>query len=465
MKDIVKEPFLLAIIIALGICYILLFYNAFAKNSKLAAKAEKIFAGLFLFTISGATGASISPFSKLHPSVMYNYNTTAVTITAQIAIYFITLFLLSSRLRYTLKDVINVIIIILIKAPFISLFLLMVSLSGFWSDTPDIAIKASLAYLAASAIAVYVGKQYSWTELYRLFRWISFFGVIFSIYYAQFRPSIGRHLKGWSGILGHPNQFAFFMALTAVLWFLYAIYSPKQRRLSAVVILLALFSLQNANSGASKVLILVLLSLWFYLNFVKKLPVQWAFISVVLFMIVSTILVVFISDNLESIVVGGLGKDLTLTGRTEFWPQIIDKINQRPLLGYGSASFWQPWRGLADPGGDIIVAKTQFKPPHSHNGFLDLALQLGWVGLGLFILSFFNNLAKAVTYLTRTKLPEAGLPLVFLTYTIMTNLTETGLFGVTSVWFWYIVLTVRLTLDTNTKPQRESHGIREPASL
>lgn len=465
MKEILKEPLFLAIIIAMGICYILLFYNTLAKNSKLAARAEKIFAGLFLFTISGATGASISPFSKLHPGVLYNYNTTAVTITAQLAIYFILLFLLSSRLRYTLQDILNVIINVLVKAPFLSLFLLVVSLSGFWSDTPEIAMKASLAYVGASAVAIYIGKQYNWTELFRLFRWISFFGVIFSIYYAQFKPSIGRHMKGWSGILGHPNQFAFFMALTAVLWFLYALYSPKQRRLSAVVILLALFSLQNANSGASKVLVIVLLSLWFYLNFVKRLPVQWAFISVVLFMIVSTILIVVISDNLESIVVGGLGKDMTLTGRTEFWPQIIDKINQRPFLGYGAASFWQPWRGLEDPAREIIVVKTQFKPPHSHNGFLDLALQLGWVGLGLFVLSFFNNLAKAVTYLTRAKLPEAGLPLVLLTYTIMTNITETGLFGVTSVWFWYIVLTVRLTLDTSAKTQLESRRIREPASI
>jgi hypothetical protein len=31
----------------------------------------------------------------------------------------------------------------------------------------------------------------------------------------------------------------------------------------------------------------------------------------------------------------------------------------------------------------------------------------------------------------------------------MTNLTETGLIGVTSIWFWYVVTTVRLTLDTS----------------
>jgi exopolysaccharide production protein ExoQ len=69
----------------------------------------------------------------------------------------------------------------------------------------------------------------------------------------------------------------------------------------------------------------------------------------------------------------------------------------------------------------------------------------------LFMLSFFNNIVKGVVYLTRAQLPEAGLPLFILTYTLMTNLTETGLFGTTSIWFWYIVMSVRLSLDISEK--------------
>ena len=41
---------------------------------------------------------------------------------------------------------------------------------------------------------------------------------------------------------------------------------------------------------------------------------------------------VYIIDNLESIVVGGLGKDLTLTGRTEFWPQLIAASKSASLV-------------------------------------------------------------------------------------------------------------------------------------
>jgi exopolysaccharide production protein ExoQ len=449
MKEILLDPLFLCMILGIGVSSLLLTYHFIARDAKLAEKVEKVLTGIFLFTISGATGAGISPFSKIHPAVLYNVDTTMATTLGQFIIYSSWLLILSSRLSRTLKNILNVVVLFIAKSPFLFLFLLLLSLSGFWSDTPDVTFKASFAILVITGVAIYVGKQYTWATLFRWYRWICVFVLIFSIYYSQFRPSIGRHLKGWQGILGHPNQFAFFMALTAVMWLLYAIYTPKKRRLAVIIALIAIASMLNANSGASKVVLIVLISLWFYLGFVKTLPTQWAFISVILFLIISICLTIIITNNIEAIVVEGLGKDLTLTGRTEFWPQIVDKINQRPLLGYGAGGFWQPWRGINNPAADIIVAKSGFKPPHSHNGFLDLALQLGWLGLTLFFLSFINNVAKSVKYLTQARLPEGSLPLIFLTYTIITNLTETGLFGVTSVWFWYIVLSVRLNLDTS----------------
>jgi hypothetical protein len=96
---------------------------------------------------------------------------------------------------------------------------------------------------------------------------------------------------------------------------------------------------------------------------------------------------------------------------------------------------------------------------------LDLGLELGWLGLSLYILSFFNNLVKAVVYLSRNHLPESGLPLLVLTYSLMTNMTETGLVGVTSVWFWYVVTTVRLTLDMSGQTSGENKRSLASSSL
>jgi O-antigen ligase len=448
MLDIIlSSPVVLVFLVAIGITYVLVIFHYASKNTNLASNLEKLFFGIFVISISGATGASILPFNKLNPQVLTLASTTLPTIAGNIGIYGLSFFIIISRLRHTLKDFIEVLANLIVKEPFLFLLLLMIELSCFWSNAPFFTLKTSVVYLAVTLIAIYLGKQYSWQQIYPLWRWINIIVVILSI----IESLKGEPGENWGGILGHKNQFSFYMAQSAMLWLMHAVYSPKQRRLSIIFVILSLIALQNGGSGASKVLMVVLVSLWGYFGFVKKLKVQWAFVSVILFMIASICITILVTENLEFIVVDTLNKDLTLTGRTDFWPIIVDKINQRPLLGYGIAGFWQPWRGADDPGGEIIVAATQFQPPHSHNGFLDLGLELGWLGVSLYVLSFFNNVAKAVIYLGKTRLPEAGLPLLLLTYTLMTNLTETGLLGANSIWFWYVVTTVRLTLDTSGK--------------
>ena len=436
----------LMVLVGIAVIVLMLIYQGVAKDKKFAINVEKIIAGIFLFAISGATGAGVMPFMKLHPNVIASRDTTPPTIIGQIVINSAFLLILSPRLRLTLKTYIKALVMLMIGDPFLSLLLLMIGISCLWSDTTGVSLKYSLVILETTFVAIYIGNQYSWQELSPWWRTVNLFVLLWSLVKTN-----ADDAGCWNGLLGHKNQFSFFMAQTAVLWFLFAFYSPKNRRLAVVFGLLASLAVNKGCSGASRVLVIILLGLWFYLSIIKKLPVQWAVVSVILFMIISICIAIVVLNNLEAIVVDGLKKDMTLTGRTEFWPQIVDKINLRPLLGYGVASFWQPWRGLENPAHSIIIVKSQFVPPHSHNGFLDLSCDLGWGGLILFLLSFFNSIVKGVVYLTRTQLPEAGLPLFILTYILMTNLTETGLFGVTSIWFWYIVMAVRLSQDTTEK--------------
>lgn len=450
MKDILGNPLVLLILAGMGIVYGLMIYNTVAKNEKVASTFEKIAIGIFVFTISGATGVTVMPFIKFHPSVIYNIETKDITIILHLAFYGSLLILLSPRIVRGSKNLVPALMKFFSTDPTLALFFVWMSISAGWSDTPMITFRASLVYLEVTFVAIYFAKQYTWEELYAVWRWVNFFVLIWSL--AKPNASIRADMAGcWGGILGHKNQFSFFMAQTAALWFVFGAYNPKKRLMAFVIAVLALIGLQKGCSGASRILAVILIALWGSLSFLKKLPVQWAFVSVILFMVLSICLGIVVLDNLEAIVVGKLNKDMTLTGRTLFWPQIVDYINKRPLSGYGLVGFWQPWRGLDNPAGQIVEPKSGFIPPHSHNGFLDLACDVGWGGLVLFTISFFVNVFKGVVYLTRDKLPYAGLPLFYLTYALMTNLTETGLFGTTSIWFWYIVVSVRTGLDTTSK--------------
>jgi len=85
-----------------------------------------------------------------------------------------------------------------------------------------------------------------------------------------------------------------------------------------------------------------------------------------------------------------LGRDSTLSGRTAIWEQVWVAILKHPILGYGYAAFWQGMKGESY---NVILA-LRFVIFHAHNGFLEIWLELGAVGLLLFFLSYVRAWRK-----------------------------------------------------------------------
>jgi hypothetical protein len=75
-----------------------------------------------------------------------------------------------------------------------------------------------------------------------------------------------------------------------------------------------------------------------------------------------------------------LGKDPTLTGRTDIWTSLLRAVDERPLQGYGYAAFWADKLGPAW----FVRRDIGWVATTAHNGWLDLLLQLGWTGVALF---------------------------------------------------------------------------------
>ena len=182
-----------------------------------------------------------------------------------------------------------------------------------------------------------------------------------------------------------------------------------------------------------------------------------------MFLILGINTTIWVTDNLHFIIVDKLNKDITLTGRTDFWPQIWDEILQNPM-GYGTASFFQSWRGVENPAFDLRTT-TGFKPPNAHNGLLQLGTEIGLLGMICLAISLFNNLSRAIVHLSQTEQPEASIPLQILTYLIMTNLTESAFMEVNTTWFLYVAMSTRFSLDINgsissndRKPQQKVGG-------
>ncbi len=75
-----------------------------------------------------------------------------------------------------------------------------------------------------------------------------------------------------------------------------------------------------------------------------------------------------------------IGRSPDFTGRFDIWNATIALWQQHPVLGWGWISYWAPW---VYPFQDLIVVHGVMYL-QAHNAWLDVGMQLGWIGLIMF---------------------------------------------------------------------------------
>lgn len=100
------------------------------------------------------------------------------------------------------------------------------------------------------------------------------------------------------------------------------------------------------------------------------------------------------AEKLNSVVFMGRESEegaSTLTNRTPLWNECMTYVEKKPWFGYGYDAFWTPYRIY------LISQHQGWSVPHSHNGYIELLLSMGVVGLVLYlgtIVIFFKRVLK-----------------------------------------------------------------------
>src|SRR5262249_48049653 len=125
-----------------------------------------------------------------------------------------------------------------------------------------------------------------------------------------------------------------------------------------------------------------------------------------------------------------LGKDSTLSGRTLIWPYVLDRIAEKPILGWGFYAFWSPLNPLAVQLNDML----RWSVPQAHSGILELLLQIGFVGTTLFLVLWLRNFVLAVKCMGGVA-GEFGVSLMLLLIGILvTGVSEEVLLNADKTW-------------------------------
>jgi O-antigen ligase len=130
-----------------------------------------------------------------------------------------------------------------------------------------------------------------------------------------------------------------------------------------------------------------------------------------------------------------LGKDPTLTGRTELWAFVTSAIFERPIAGWGFFAFW----GADNPVANDISASVGWIVPNAHNGLLEILLETGVIGAGFVIAILLRNTVLAVKCLRTPAYELATTTLLCYGAIVFTGITESVIMdsaeAMTSIFF------------------------------
>ncbi|MEL7142627.1 MAG: O-antigen ligase family protein [Cyanobacteria bacterium J06554_3] len=321
-----------------------------------------------------------------------------------------------------------------------------------WSISPDYTLESIRGeILPMTAFAIYVASRFTLREQLRLFAIALSIGAVLSFVYAMAIPSVGRHIGdkfdgAWKGIYVQKNQFSAVMVFTMMTFFVLGANNSNriERWLARLGLMFSVSMILLSTSLAGLLVFIVILSCLTLFRLFR-----WRGFRSVLLLDLSGMLAlclaVLLLGTWQDLAVG-LGKDPTLSARTHIWSGSIDKIMDRPILGYGRAAFWVPNNPKAREIG-ALASKGDFIPAHAHNGFLDLAIDQGLLGLGLFLIGYISTFLMAVRCAYQAKTPEDLWPLAFLILLCMNNLAETNMAVRTSLhWVTYMIVFLSMRL-------------------
>ena len=323
-------------------------------------------------------------------------------------------------------------------------------------------------HFLGSSIVVYVAAKYFVRNPQQLFPFFSIlFGIVatLSLLAVFFLPTTGQQyyqweeVYRWRGITSNPNSLGIICMMTV--WANTAAFmnaaTMKVRILNIFFIVVAVFCLIGAESRTSQILSVLSVIIMILVNSISKDTNTGKAKKLMLlayFLVIATVaIMIFFSDALvPEKATDAMGRDTNLSGRTYVWEDAMTMIKIHPLTGWGFDNHKAAFSYLENPFG------------HYHNGYLDVTVKGGLIGLVLFmalLVRIFRDIFKAVKVDARTFGPFIALVVAFLIF----NITEVAIGAFANILWQTVILSyllAGLTLKRVRRHRRKNAFVAPP---
>lgn len=313
-------------------------------------------------------------------------------------------------------------------------------ISVAWSEAPLVSAKRAVQLVGVLFIALAFTRQSGASRALTSFAWPGLFflllGVVaLAVPWLSFDPD--GNYKGFTFTKNVWGQFALLMALV----FMFLALIKVKPRLNWWLVAFSSLSLVATRSATTILIYVVSVMVVLYWVAARRYGGKLLPVSLVSLMFGAVALFTYflIEGQLPVGVVfeaslDSVGKDATLTGRTELWRWMGYEIARHPWLGAGFGGFWM---GLEGPS-FTIVRFFSWRPGQAHNGYIDVINELGYVGLALLAWVLVAHLWNIVMVHRRGEGLAAIFHLAILIAALLLNVSETNFMRTTHLW-WIIL--------------------------
>ena len=330
------------------------------------------------------------------------------------------------------------------------IFIVFCIASLLWSVYFNASLFQLSLMIFASLIGVYLAIRYKPGTVFEIVRYFGVFSVVTSFLLFILVPPLARldnpvFQGAWRGIFWHRNHLGSLMAFFSAIFLVKAMITSHLRVqlfINAVFFILSALLVFGSRS-ATGILIFLFLSgmlffvfLWLRIRHVLKKK------HYIILLIILGIIAIILITNLDFFF-GLLGRNTSLTGRIPLWNDLIKNIwTQRPILGYGFGALWKQESFRI-----FMQMKLGWTYPvyFSDNGYLDLLLNIGVVGLCSFVMFFLITGVRSFKAFVKNPNPISLFPLLIFVYVLVANISYSFLVEIDQ--FVWMLLVIAATLS------------------
>ena len=298
-----------------------------------------------------------------------------------------------------------------------------------WSDDPKMSIKRFIVFSACVVCLFGLAKTATLRELCWIAALVAAilvgFAITWELKQGLFEPWVG--IYRFAGSV-HPNTEASYCALLTLAIFGLAMMHGRLHVGFAFALLGAIALLFLTKSRSALLGTMVAISVTWLLTVRPEKRAFGLFLAPTAAIILGAALAISSAGSSQLQSAASLGREADggsdtlggLNGRVPLWFWCIEPLAQSPLIGYGFDAFWVPHR---------IQAATEdldWTIPNAHNALLDVTLNLGLIGGGMFALLTLSTIILAAKKLLRTKDPTLCFPVAASLFALSNSFFESA---------------------------------------